>query len=337
MSIERARKALKGEKTDRIPIWDIPYHAGFVKHYTGIDPVGDRCRPAIVAAMRKLDVDVGMGWVPPSLAQSPEDVEGWRNESTTLKDIFSYDPFKRSDIAGMSEADSFKQALKEYEDDVKMYGDFAMPVGRTFTTLIHYAAEDLDWVEFLSASVEEEDKVGFLLDRFEACSRKNIGAWLKTGIEIMVTHDDIAMNRGTITSPKWLRKNIFPRYERLFKMIKDTGRIHIFMTDGDYKAVAEDLAALGPDGYFIDPPCVDPVWLSNVVGKDKIIFTGPAAALFMTGTPGQMRDEVKRMADAAKAEIPRFFFHALGQIMVPGVPTENVVAYYDAVLEFGQR
>ena len=88
MSIERARNILAGRPTDRIGIFEMPMHKGLVEHLTGMD-TNTRLRPAIVEAMRKIDIDIGMGWVPPSLPTGDE-TEGWRNEETTIRDVFSY-------------------------------------------------------------------------------------------------------------------------------------------------------------------------------------------------------------------------------------------------------
>ncbi len=333
MSVERARRALRGEPTDRIPLFDVPCHPGFIEYYTGLDPARD-CRAAIVAAMRKLDVDMGMGWVPPSMSDT---VEGWRHAASTRPDIFDYDPFTRADICGMSPEDAYGQALKEHTDDVAMYGDFCLPIGRTFTTLIHYAAEDLDWEAFMAACAGEPERVAGLLDRWLACSQKNLAAWLRTPIEVMLTHDDIAMSTGMIHSPAWMRRHVFPRYAQLFPPIKASGRVHLFMSDGNWSAVAADLAALGVDGFFLDAPCVDLEWLVGVAGKDKVYFTGPSPATFANGRPADVRDEVRRLADIARQDLPRFFFQALGSYMVPGVSAQNVAAYFEACLEYGQR
>ncbi len=264
-------------------------------------------------------------------------MDGWRNEETGNADIFQYDPFQRADIAGMDPEAAYQQALNEFTDDQRMYGDFALSIGRTFTTLIQYAAEDLDWVEFMSACITEQEQCERLLDRCLACSQKNIASWLRTDIPIMLTHDDIAMSTGTIFSPDWLRQHLMPRYAQLFPLIKASGRLHLYMTDGNYSAVAADLAALGVDGFFIDPPCVDLERLANVAGKDRIYFTGVSPAPLMTGPIPAIRDEVKRLADLARQDLPRFFFHSLGAFMVPGVPTEHVAAYFAACEKYGAR
>ncbi len=189
----------------------------------------------------------------------------------------------------------------------------------------------------MASCLTDEDRVDAMLDRWLECSQKNVGAWLRTPIEVMLTHDDIAMTTGLLLSPDWMRRHIYPRYRELFRPIKESGRVHLFMTDGNFTEAAEDIAALDVDGFFLDSPCVDLEWLAGVAGKDKIYFMGPPPSLFVTGSPADIRAEVKRLADIARDDLPRFFFQGFAAFMIPGASTENVAAYYEACLTYGQR
>ena len=333
MSTERARAALHGRPTDRIPLFEMPSHPGFLRRLTGLDPQ-QRPVEAIQAAIRKLDVDLMLGSVPRGMMQSYSEA-GWRNRESTRSDIWGYDPSRdRTDVAGMSEDEAFRVCQGEIDLDTREGLGVALPIGRTFTTCIHYAAEDLNWEEFLMACVAEEDRVAALLDRFEACSAKILRAWMRTSAEFMLTHDDIAMNIGTVQSPDWLRRHLVPRYRRLFEVVRARGLPHVFMTDGDFIAVAKDIAEAGAGGFFLDAPCVDLEWLVGQCGRDLIYFTGPAPALMSVGSPGAVRAEVKRLCDIARRDLPRFF---LFNWYTPEMPTENVQAYYDACRDYGAR
>lgn len=331
MSIDRARAALHGQPTDRIPLFDMPNHPGFVQKLTGLDPNADAV-DAISTAIEKLDVDMMMGSVPRAVGFAT----GWRNQENCRKDIFGYDPSRdRDDIAGMDPEAAYRQAQGEIDLDTADGRGVALPIGRTFTTCLHYAAEDLDWEEFLMACLTDEEKVSALLDTFQACSEKILAAWMRTTCEVMLTHDDIAMNTGTVQSPDWLREHVISRYPAIFGHVHRRGIPHIFMTDGDFSAVAKDLAEAGAGGFFIDAPCVDLAWLASEVGTDKIFFTGPAPSTVRVGSPAQIREEMKQLADVAR-DLPKFFFHMPGG-WYPDMPTENVQAYYDAVTDFGVR
>ncbi len=143
MSVERARRALRGEPTDRIPLFEIPNHPGFLRELTGLNPF-EQPVAAVAAAIRQLDIDLMLGSVPRVITAKLE--TGWRHADSTRAEIWSYDPARdRDDVAGMDEAAAVRQCQGELDADWKEGGGVALPVGRTFTTCIHYAAEDLQW------------------------------------------------------------------------------------------------------------------------------------------------------------------------------------------------
>lgn len=342
MSIERAKKALKGEYTDCIPLFDMPKHRNFLKKLTGIDPFENTVE-AVTQAVHKLDIDMLMCSIPEQtlVDDKADNLYGlsttkWRNKNSTLKDIFTYNPtVNRNDCSSLSEDDAYELFQSQIDRDRKLVGDIALPIGRLFTTCIHYAAEDLNWEEFLIACLLEEEKVSILIDSFQSTSERMLRAWAKTNIDVMLCHDDIAMSKGTVQSPDWLRKHVIPRYSSILKPVKDKGIPVIFMTDGNYTSVAKDLVEAGADGFFLDAPFVDLEKISSICGRDLIYFTGPSPALMTMGTPQEVSQEVARLAEVAR-ELPRFFFQVPGGY-TQNMPVENVTAYYESCRKYGQR
>lgn len=346
MSVARARKALRGEKTDCIPLFEMPAHRGFLLKLTGIDPY-ERTEEAVAEAVRRLDVDLLMGNMPtqvkpdgPGREHLYVDVhlEGtrWRHQGSTRPDIFAYDPaVDRTDAAARPEEKCRRDFQAAIDRDRVLVGETALPMGALFTTCIHYAAEDLRWEDFLVACLLEEERVSALLDRFQAVSAKLMRAWAATDIEVFLAHDDIAMNKGTVLSPDWLRQRLIPRYRELFHPLQERGIPVLFMTDGNFLAVAKDLNEIGADGFFLDTPHISLEDLAAVCGPDKIYFTGPAPSTMTVGTPGAVREEVRRLADIGR-ELPRFFFHMPGGFPL-NTPVENIVTYFEACREYGKR
>jgi len=343
MSCERARKALVGKKTDCIPLFDMPSHPGLVEKLTGINIFSEPSK-AIARAVHMLDVDMLMCSIPDratgSNLSTPNlyglNATEWRHKGATRQDIFSYDPSKnRKDAACLNEAECVQQFQAQIDRDRSLVADTTLPIGYTFTTCIHYAAEDLDWEEFLIACSAEEEKVSVLLDRFQTASEKIIRAWARTDIEVMLTHDDIAMSTGTVQSPAWIRKHLIPRYRKIIRPLKDRGIPVLFMTDGDFSAAAKDLVEIGADGFFLDTPCVDLEELVSQCGPDLIYFTGPSPSTMTVGTPDDVRAEVARLAEIGRYLL-RFFFHMPGGYP-HNMPVENVMAFYEACREYGQR
>ena len=98
MSIARARAAIRGEKTDRIPLFEMPAHREFLKKLIGRDPSGDT-EGVIVEAIKKLDIDMIAFGIPQNHVIEGDDpnlfgldTTNWRNSDSALVDIWDYNP-----------------------------------------------------------------------------------------------------------------------------------------------------------------------------------------------------------------------------------------------------
>lgn len=344
MSRQRAEMALRGEATDCIPIFDMPLHPNFLRKLTGKDPfrqTAEVTREAVI----KLDIDMLVCGLVESTTASEGDPDlynilplaEWRNEETTSRDLFSYDPqtYRGFDVHSKSEEEIAAEVKARLDHEQDVLGDVCLKQGFTFTTCIHYAAEDLNWEDFFIATVTDPEEIEALLDRFEAASAKVFRAHVRAGVPAMMSHDDIAMATGPTLSPDWLRKNIFPRYKRIWKPMVDAGIPIMFMSDGDVTELAEDVLEAGATGIMLDSPCVDLVELVSRCGRDVAYYTGPSPALMNHGSAQQVRDEMKRIAEIAR-DLPRFFWHQPGSWLAD-MPTENVQTWYECAREFGRR
>jgi len=343
MSDARARKALRGAPTDCIPLLDQPGHPGFLKKLTGIDPF-ENTEQAIAKAVALLDIDLLAGSVAhqtQATADAPHlyglHTTAWRHAGSPRADIVSYDPARDrpGDPAGMDEQTCRAFLQARLDRDRRLVGQTVLPIGFTYTTCIQYAAEDLHWPDFLMATVTGDKHIPALLDRCEAASAKIYRAYAATDVEVLFTHDDIAMTTGLIYSPAWLREQLLPRYRRLFALLKARQIPILFSTDGRFVDVAQDLVAAGADGFFLDTPCVTLEEIVQLCGKSLVYFTGPAPATMRCGTPARIREEIRRMAEIAR-DLPRFFFHLVGG-WTHDTPIANVQAFYEACRKWGAR
>lgn len=343
MSQERARRALRGEPVDRIPLFDLPNHPGFLRKLTGIDPFVDP-ETAIGKAVAALDVDLLACEIPTAAgaANDPHlyglDKTEWRHADSARKGFFDYDPLQEHHFVSRPQEEITARFTLMIERHRRLTGDSALSMAFLFTTCIHYAAEALDWIPFLMACCDEEREADMisLLDRFEAASTRYVEAIAQVpGLEVMLSHDDLAMNTATVQSPVWLRRNVIERYGRIWKPLLDRGIPVLHMSDGNYLAVAGDIAAQGASGFFVDAPCMSLSDLAEAVGRDKVFYTGPSPATLTVGSAGEVRDAVRRLAQEAE-DLPRFFFHLPGG-WVHNMPTENVQAFYEACQRYGVR
>jgi len=343
VSIERARKAIRGEPTDRIPFFDTPLHPGFLRKLTGLDPF-EHTAEAVVRAMVRLDIDMIMCGIPGPTGTRETDpnlynvlpLGEWRNRESGRRDIFNYDPVReRSDLPGMTEDACVVEIRRRLSTDRDLVGGTALPIGYTFQTCVHFAAEDLDWETFLMACVLEEDRVDSLLDRFQAASEKVMRAHVRTDIEVMLSHEDLAAATGLLLSPDWIRRHLIPRYRELWRPFRERGIPLLFMSDGNYLEIASDIRQAGAEGFFLDRPCMELAAMAERCGRDAVHYTGPSPATVTTGTPADVTREVRELAEIAR-DLPRFFFHMPGG-WVHTMPVANVQAFYDACCEYGSR
>ena len=333
MSIERARTVLGGGRADRHVLMDDATHREFVRYLTGLDCMVDT-EEAISQAVHKLDIDIFWCGFPQNRDENVENdpnlfglnPTGWRNADTTKTDVLEHDPADLRPELLLDEAAFTEKFRCENDRNKQFLGDTALNMGYLFTTCFHYAAEDLDYEEFLCASITHPDEISANLERYEAASRRYIDAWCRLPIEVMLCHDDIANSNSLTLSPDFFRENIFPRYKRLFAPIKEKNIPLLCMTDGNFIEVAQDYLDVGADGFFVDRPTIELEPLVKIAGEDKLYFTGPTPAIMTCGSPADVAYEMDMLAEIAK-NIPGFMYHMAGG-WAKNMPLENVKVFY---------
>jgi len=150
--------------------------------------------------------------------------------------------------------------------------------------------------------------------------------------EAVFLGDDIAYKTGVMVSPKWLRREYFPRLERIITAFHRRGIRVLFHSDGNLLEILDDLVEAGIDG--LNP-------LEVMAGMDPgeihrrhphLFLAGgiDVSQLLPFGTPQQIRDTVLRTIEATG-----------GRLMVgsstelhDAVPLENYLALWETVCEY---
>ena len=342
MSQQRARAALRGEKTDYIPIMTMPAHKEYLAQYIGIDPVAD-LQAALTKAVRDIDLDILAFSLPGAIAEDEDESNlfglggiDWRNEESGIDDIFNHDPSSYRNWQDVTVDDWIGRHTAHLASLRQVAGEHAITTGSFFTTCFHYAAEDLNYEEFLINCMLEEEQLVPFFDRCEAQSSKVLQAWAKTpGLEMMVCHDDIANSRSLAINAPWLRRNIIPRYQRLFAPFQGLDAPLIFMSDGNYLDVAREIKDAGAKGFFIDPPCMTLADMVTECGKDMIYITGPTPDVVTNGTVNDVEDEIRMLCEQGK-DLPRLLFIMPGDF-AHNMPAANVDAFFKACRKHGKR
>jgi uroporphyrinogen decarboxylase len=159
-------------------------------------------------------------------------------------------------------------------------------------------------------------------------------------VQVVQMGDDLGGQDGPLFSPELYRRVFKPREARLIRIVRKHSRAKIyFHSCGAIREYIPDLIEIGVDA--INPVQVQAkdmgsAGLKRDFGKDLSFWGGGANpnAVMSRGTPEDVRREVKqRMEDFAPGG--GFVFASVHNTQSE-VPPENVVAFFDAALEYGR-
>jgi uroporphyrinogen decarboxylase len=153
--------------------------------------------------------------------------------------------------------------------------------------------------------------------------------------------DDLASQNSLLIAPAVYRKMIKPRHARLFGFIKKQAATDVkvfYHSCGAVSALIPDLIEAGID--ILNPVQVsaagmDTGELKRQFGKDLTFYGGgiDTQEVLPRGTPGEVRDEVRRRLDDL-APGGGFIFTTVHNIQAD-VPPENIMAMWEALREHG--
>ncbi len=158
-------------------------------------------------------------------------------------------------------------------------------------------------------------------------------------LDVVMIGDDLAGQQGPLFSPRFYRRVVRPRQQRVIDTIrKHTGARIWYHTCGDCSALIPDLIEMGVDilnPVQISTKGMDPRALKDRYGKNLVFWGGgiDSQHVLPFASPEEIREDVRRNVEAFKPG-GGYVFNNVHNIQA-GVPPENVVALYDAALEFG--
>ena len=159
-------------------------------------------------------------------------------------------------------------------------------------------------------------------------------------IQIIQMGDDLGTQQGPQISPAMYRQFIQPYHRQVYGYVKAHSDLPIFLhTCGSIYRLLPDLIEAGVD--ILNPVQIsaaemDPRRLKREFGQDVTFWGGGADTqhVLPTATPEQVRRHVRELVEIF-APGGGYVFCQVHNIQA-NVPPENVVAMFDAALEFGQ-
>ncbi len=158
-------------------------------------------------------------------------------------------------------------------------------------------------------------------------------------VDVVQLNEDLGSQTGPMMAPATFRKVYKPRLRQLIAHIKRQTNAQVYLHScGSIYALLPDIVEIGVD--ILNPVQVnaaemDSARLKREFGKNLTFWGGGCDPVVMgTGTVQQVRDDVKRrIHDLGPGG--GFIFGSVHNIQA-NVPPENIVAMFDAALEFGK-
>ena len=267
-----------------------------------------------------------------------EFLEGGRDRRDTVhcpfssvEEVWAFDAVEEYGLPDFDDLVTFYEDL--YQNARKERPDMVEP-GGYYKTIVSGAIEAFGWDMLLQAAADR-DRFEKVLDGIFRLSMHHYRAWAETSIEVFICHDDMVWSEGAFMHPDFYRRVIFPRYEKLWSVLKESGKKILYCSDGDFTEFVDDLAAAGADG-FIFEPLTDLETVVERFGRTHVIASSKVDARTLTfGTKDQIRAEVDATLELA-FECPGFVF-AVGNHIPSNVPVENAVFYIEYLKENWSR
>lgn len=190
---------------------------------------------------------------------------------------------------------------------------------------------------FLLDLIERPDWADFLLDRLTALARRNAEALAAAAVDVLALDDDVGMPGTMFMSPTLWRRFFKPRMAEIIeaaRAIKPDVRV-LYHSDGYIEPIVGDLIEIGVNALNpLQPEFMDAMRIRKTYGPRLALWgTMGYQSTFSLATPEQIRLEVKERIDtlgrAGLVLCPAY------DIDEPDVPWRNIVAFLDAVQQYG--
>ena len=183
---------------------------------------------------------------------------------------------------------------------------------------------------------DNPDLVTALLDTVNNTMIEAARRLAQAGVDILRLGDDVGSQRAMLMSPATWRQWFKPRLGALMRAAKEVKPdiLIFFHSDGYLEPIIPDLIEIGLDILNpVQPECMDPAELKRKYG-DRLSFWGAIGT--QTTMPHGTADEVRQVVkERIETMGPEGVLLAPTHVLEPDVPWENIVAFVEAVEEYG--
>lgn len=186
--------------------------------------------------------------------------------------------------------------------------------------------------DLLMDLVTAPKRAHFLLERTAAFQQCAAAEFARSGVDIVITGDDVAGQHGLLISAATWREFLKPRLAATVRAVKSVNpeAAVFYHSDGNLEALIPELIEIGVDILNpVQPECMDPAALKARFG-DRLAFWGTVSVqrTMPFGSPADVRAEVRRRI----REVGRGggLILSPAHVLGPETPWENIVAFFEA-------
>jgi uroporphyrinogen decarboxylase len=232
-----------------------------------------------------------------------------------------------------------KYRWEHIKDEVEQFHkrEYAV-MGAMSQTLFEVAWGVRGFEDFLVDMMINKEMTRVLLDRITDMRCQQARIFAEAGVDILRLGDDVGTERGMMISRESFCEWMKPRFKKIIEEAREINpNILVFYhSDGDCREVIPDLIEVGIDILNpIQPECMDPAEIKQRYG-DRLAFIGTIGTqtTMPFGTPEDVKNEVKLRIDT----VGKGGGLLLGpsHLLQDEVPWENVIAFFEAVEEYGK-
>ncbi len=253
------------------------------------------------------------------------------SEATTIEEIREY---KFPDITAEYRYRYLKQEVEElHKKDLAVIAHLPHLGGEIFESAWRLRG----FQKLLGDLVYEPELATYLFDQISDMTAHNSLVVAQADADILALDDDVGMPTGMIISPTMWRKLLKPHLAEVIAAAKSVKpEIHIFYhSDGYIEPIIPDLIEIGVDLLHpVQPDVMNPAKLKELYGE-RLSFIGAigSASLWQFGSPEDIRGEVKLRIETMRRG--GGFIAAPAYDIEASIPWNNVVAFFEAVEDFG--
>lgn len=344
MSLKRGLAAINLEMPDKVPHTEYISNRQFILKRTGLD-IDDPAEAgsAAVTIARELDYDFiwsnfGYDWGLPSSwmgrarYSESESLREAEYPFKSVEEVLSFDPVAAA--TRLPSLEDLTAAVRaSWEGGCAAYPEAVFP-GGFYNSVFTWSILTFGWDLFLEAAATDMDRFDRVMEGFFEITMMVVQAHVDAQIPIYLCHDDMVWASGTVFSPAWMRRYVFPRFTRMWTPLREAGIKVLFCSDGNFTEYIDDVAECGAQG-FIFEPLTDLDYIVSRYGQTHVIIGNADCRELMTDNPERIRAEVKRCMDLGKP-CPGFFM-AVGNHIPYNIPVSAVECYLEAYEQMAPR